>query len=154
MRDVKGGGKSSNPNPNVLFLHVVQILFLIPFQVTKMNVNPSNFLQIIILTTGVKRCPTQQVITCLVPLERTLTLPNSYRAPLTSLFLSTTMFSQHKWYFLPCPNPDFHSQPTKGKCTSKVSKYNIIFLKFSLAYHQSFSSNMRRTISIKHLLIL
>lgn len=57
MRDVKGGGKSSNPNPNVLFLHVVQILFLIPFQVTKMNVNPSNVLQIIILTTGVKRCP-------------------------------------------------------------------------------------------------
>ena len=57
MRDVKGGGKSSNRNPNVLFLHVVQILFLIPFQVTKMNVNPSNCLQIIILTTGVKRCP-------------------------------------------------------------------------------------------------
>ena len=54
---MKGGGKSSNRNPNVLFLHVVQILFLIPFQVTKMNVNLSNFLQIIILTTGVKRCP-------------------------------------------------------------------------------------------------
>ena len=129
-------------------------LVLNPTSSSKMYVNPRNFLQIIILTTGVKRCPPYQVITCLVPLERTLTLPNSYRAPWTSFVHSKTLFSQRKWYFLLCPNPDFHSQPTKGKCTGKVSKYNIIFLTFLLAYHQSFSSNMRRTISIKHLLIL
>ena len=124
MRDVKGGGKSSNPNPNVSFLHVVQILFLIPFQVAEMYVNPSNVLQIIILNTGVKWCPPYQVKACLVPLKRTPTLPDSYRAPLTSLFLSTTSFSQHKWYFLPCSNPDFHSQPTKGKCTRLVRFQN------------------------------
>ena len=78
MRDVKGGGKSSNPNPNVSFIHVVQILFLIPFQVAEMYVNPSNVLQIIILTTGVKWCPPYQVKACLVPLKRTPTLPDSY----------------------------------------------------------------------------
>lgn len=49
-------------------------LVLNPISSRKMYVNPSNFLQIIILTTGVKRCPPYQVITCLVPLERTLTL--------------------------------------------------------------------------------
>ena len=121
MRDVKGGGKSSNPNPNVLFLHVVQILFLIPFQVTKMNVNPSNFLQIIILTTGVKRCPPLQVITCLVPLERTLTLPNSYRAPLTSLFLSTNGIFFH------VPIPIFIASQPKANVQVRFQNTTLFF---------------------------
>lgn len=121
MRDVKGGGKSSNPNPNVLFLHVVQILFLIPFQVTKMNIIPSNFLQIIILTTGVKRGPTQQVITCLVPLERTPTIPNSYRAPLTSLFLSTNGIFFH------VPIPIFIASQPKANVQVRFQNTTLFF---------------------------